>query len=152
RHGTAGEVGHTAVVIDGEPCTCGLNGCWETIATLLWLRREAKAANLTGATVMTCARLTSLAADDAAAAELLDRYALHLSIGLANLNQVLSLETFIVHGDVLGGGEEFRRRLERHARARSLTRLSVLRSELGADATLLGASALVLSETFRLVD
>jgi predicted NBD/HSP70 family sugar kinase len=140
------------VVIDGDPCNCGLKGCWETIATLPWLRREAKAAGLSGATVMTCARLTSMVGDSEAAAALLDRYAFHLSIGLANLNQVLSLETFIVHGDVLGGGEEFRARLERHARVRSLTRLNVLRSELGADATLLGASALVLSETFRLVE
>lgn len=152
RRGSAGEVGHTAVVIDGDLCSCGLRGCWETIANLGWLRREAKAAGLTGASVMTCARLTSMAGEDETAAELLDVYARHLAIGLANLNQVLSLETFIVHGDVLGGGEEFRARLERHARARSLTRLSVRRSELGAGATLLGASALVLSETFRLVD
>lgn len=151
RHGSAGEVGHTAVVIDGDACDCGLRGCWETIATLPWLRREAKAAGLTGAAVMTCARLTSLAANVPAAAALLDRYAQNLSIGIANLNQVLSLEMFIVHGDALGGGEGFRSRLERHARSRSLTRLSVLRSELGADATLLGASALVLSEIFRLV-
>ncbi len=152
RRGSAGEVGHTTVVIDGDPCDCGLRGCWETIAALPWLRREARAAKLTGGSVMTCARLSSLAATDAAAADLLDRYAFNLSVGIANLNQVLSLETFIVHGDVLGGGEEFRVRLERHARARSLTRLSVRRSELGADAALLGASALVLSETFRLVE
>lgn len=151
RRGSAGEVGHTAVVIDGDVCNCGLRGCWETIATLPWLQREAKAAGLTGAEVMTCARLTSMAAEVPAAAALLDRYAQNLSIGFANLNQVLSLEMFIVHGDALGGGDGFRARLEHHARTRSLTRLSVLRSELGADATLLGASALVLSEIFRLV-
>jgi len=151
RHGSAGEAGHTAVVLDGQQCSCGLRGCWETIAALPWLRREAKAGGLSGASVMTCARLSSLAAQDDAAAALLDLYAANLSIGLANLNQVLSLEMFIIHGDALGGGEAFRVQLERHARARSLTRLSVIASELGADATLLGASALVLSETFRLV-
>jgi len=151
RHGSAGEIGHTTVVLDGDLCSCGLQGCWETIATLGWLRREAKAMGLSGASVMTCARLASLAARSDAAASLLDRYALHLSVGLANLNQVLSLGVFIMHGDALGGGEAFRAQLERHARARSLTRLSVLQSHLGADAALLGASALVLSETFRLV-
>lgn len=151
RRGFAGEVGHTAVVIDGDACNCGLRGCWETIAALSWLRREAKVARLEGASVMTCLRLSALAADNPVAEALLDRYAENLSIGLANLNQVLSLEVFIVHGDVLGGGEDFRARLERHARDRSLTRLSVINSALGADATLLGASALVLSETFRLV-
>jgi predicted NBD/HSP70 family sugar kinase len=151
RRGFAGEVGHTCVVQDGEQCSCSLRGCWETIATLPWLRREAKALDLGGATAMTCERLSALAQNNDAAADLLDRYAVNLSIGLANLNQVLSLETFIVHGDVLGGGESFRAQLEKHARARSLTRLSIKRSELAADATILGASALVLSETFRLV-
>ena len=151
RRGFAGEVGHTCVVQDGEQCNCGLRGCWETIATLPWLRREAKAAGLAGASAMTCERLSALAQSDKAAADLLDRYAANLSIGLANLNQVLSLEIFIVHGDVLGGGESFRATLQKHARARSLTRLTIKRSELAADATVLGASALVLSETFRLV-
>lgn len=151
RRGSAGEVGHTCVVQDGEKCSCGLRGCWETIATLPWLRREAKAAGLTGATAMTCERLAALAHESHAAADLLDRYAQNLSIGFANLNQVLSLEIFIVHGDVLGGGEAFRAQLEKHARERSLTRLRIKASELAADATVLGASALVLSETFRLV-
>lgn len=151
RNGTAGEVGHTCVVIDGEACECGLRGCWETIATLRWLRREATEAGLPNAAAMTCSQLAGLSDKSPEAAALLERYAANLSVGLANLNQVLSLEVFILHGDVLGGGESFRRELERHARARSLSRLSVVYSDLGADAALLGASALVLSETFRLV-
>jgi predicted NBD/HSP70 family sugar kinase len=151
RQGSAGEVGHTCVVPDGEQCTCGLRGCWETIATLGWLRREAEMSELPGADTMTCGSLTALAEKSEAAAALLDRYARNLSIGIANLNQVLSLELYIVHGDVLGGGEAFRAVLERYARARALTRLSLKYSTLGDDATLLGASALVLSETFRLV-
>jgi predicted NBD/HSP70 family sugar kinase len=151
RSGSAGEVGHTAVVIDGDPCECGLRGCWETIATLRWLRREAEELDLPNAAAMTCEQLVALSTTSDAAADLLERYATNLSVGLANLNQVLSLEVFILHGDVLGGGEAFRRKLEQHARARSLTRLSIRYSELGPEVTLLGASALVLTETFRLV-
>jgi predicted NBD/HSP70 family sugar kinase len=151
RNGIAGEIGHTAVVLDGDRCTCGLHGCWETIATLRWLRREAKARGLKGATVMTCERLTALAAESKEAAALLDTYAANLAIGIANLNQTLSLEVFILHGDALGGGEAFRARLERCARQRSLSRLSILNSTLGEDVALLGAGALVLAETFRMV-
>jgi predicted NBD/HSP70 family sugar kinase len=151
RHGIAGEIGHTSVVMDGDRCTCGLYGCWETIATLRWLRREAKGRGLKGATVMTCERLTALAAESSDAAALLDRYAANLAIGIANLNQTLSLEVFILHGDALGGGEAFRARLERYARQRSLSRLSVINSTLGDDVALLGAGALVLAETFRMV-
>lgn len=151
RYGSAGEVGHTCVTPDGEQCPCGLYGCWETIATLRWLRREAVSLGIPNGVATTCEQLVALSDRVAAAADLVERYAVNLSIGLANLNQVLSLEVFILHGDAVGGGESFRRLLERHARARSLARLSVVYSHLGADVTLLGASALVLSETFRLV-
>ncbi len=38
RHNTAGEFGHVPLSIDGPPCSCGTNGCWEAyvsnIATL----------------------------------------------------------------------------------------------------------------------
>ena len=38
RHNVAGEFGHTPLNIDGPPCACGANGCWEAyvsnIATL----------------------------------------------------------------------------------------------------------------------
>jgi predicted NBD/HSP70 family sugar kinase len=151
RNGIAGEIGHTAVVLNGDRCTCGLHGCWETIATLRWLRREAKTRGLRGASVMTCERLTALAAESSDAAALLDTYAANLAIGIANLNQTLSLEVFILHGDALGGGDAFRTRLQRYARQRSLSRLSIIGSTLGEDVSLLGAGALVLSETFRMV-
>jgi predicted NBD/HSP70 family sugar kinase len=151
RSGIAGEVGHTAVVTDGDRCTCGLRGCWETIATLRWLRREAKRLGLRGASNMTCARLVALASESREAEGLLDTYASNLAIGIANLNQTLSLEVFILHGDVLSGGEPFRTRVERYARQRSLSRLSIVNSTLGDDVALLGAGALVLAETFRMV-
>jgi N-acetylglucosamine repressor len=38
RHNVAGEFGHTPLNVDGPPCACGANGCWEAyvsnIATL----------------------------------------------------------------------------------------------------------------------
>lgn len=30
KHNTAGEFGHVPLSIDGPPCSCGSNGCWET--------------------------------------------------------------------------------------------------------------------------
>ena len=41
ERGETGEIGHTSVVADGIRCRCGLAGCWETVATLRWLRHEA---------------------------------------------------------------------------------------------------------------
>ena len=40
RHNTAGEFGHVPLSIDGPPCSCGANGCWEAyISNLATLSR-----------------------------------------------------------------------------------------------------------------
>jgi predicted NBD/HSP70 family sugar kinase len=148
--GRVGEMGHTAVVIDGAPCRCGLSGCWETVATLPWLRAEAKAASVKGP--ITTAALA--ASSDPAAAVLLSRYVDHLAAGLANLVNLMGTLRIVLHGDVVGGGEPVRAAIEAATRARTLGYLrddvQVLLSSLDADAALLGAAGLVLSETFRL--
>src|SRR5690606_18665853 len=53
---TTPEIGHTCVDVRGERCRCGLVGCWETIASLRWLRREASARQVPGARSTTPAR------------------------------------------------------------------------------------------------
>ncbi len=149
--GKVGEFGHTAVVLDGEPCRCGLHGCWETVATLRWLRAEAVAAGLP-AEVTTAALAGS---DDPRAAALLDRYVQHLAAGLGNLVNLLGTRRLILHGDVVGGGEAVRAAVEEATREHSLGHLApdvqVTFSSLDTEAALLGAAGLVLSETFRLV-
>jgi N-acetylglucosamine repressor len=35
RHNTAGEFGHVPLSIDGPPCSCGANGCWEAYVSNL---------------------------------------------------------------------------------------------------------------------
>ena len=152
--GQTGELGHTCVVADGgEQCRCGLRGCWETIATLRWLRASAEAAGLPGASRMTSERLVGLGSSSGAA-ELLDRYADHLAVGLANLTLMLNPEKLILHGDVVAGGEGLRALIEDKTRARVLPYLqdtvSVALSSLDQQAGLLGAAGLVLSETFHL--
>jgi glucokinase len=42
--GIAAEFGHVRVVVDGLPCGCGDNGCWEQYASGKALVREARAA------------------------------------------------------------------------------------------------------------
>src|SRR5688500_8285117 len=42
--GSAGELGHTAVEIDGEPCPCGSVGCLETVASGSAIGRAGEAA------------------------------------------------------------------------------------------------------------
>ena len=72
--GYTGELGHTCVVANGgELCRCGLRGCWETVATLGWLRAEAQRLGLHGAATMDAATLCVLAASSEAADTLLNQ-------------------------------------------------------------------------------
>jgi predicted NBD/HSP70 family sugar kinase len=147
RGGAAGELGHTTVVLDGPVCRCGLRGCWETIATLRWLRAEARTAGLPAAARLDCRRLSVLAdAGDGRAEVLLETYADHLAVGLANLTQLLAPAHVILHGDAVGGGEPFRRRIQRCTDRRTPATTDISFSTLGDRAALLGAGAVVLAE------
>ncbi|HEX9888580.1 MAG TPA: ROK family transcriptional regulator [Nitriliruptorales bacterium] len=150
----AAEFGHTCVVVDGDLCVCGLRGCWETIATLRWLRAQARASGLPRPRSVTGARLAEHAATDGAARRLLERYADHLAVGIANLQQVFAPETVILHGDAAAGGELLRGLIEDRTRTRvfpgNADEVDVRISTLGARAGLVGAAALVFSEHFAL--
>ena len=86
--------------------------------------------------------------------EMLDRYLDHVAAGLANLVNLLGTTRIVLHGDLVEGGEEVRAAVEAATQARVLGHLradvQVTFSALDADAALLGAAGLVLSETFRL--
>lgn len=152
-NGASGELGHTVVQLDGLRCTCGLIGCWETLATLRWLRAEATRLRLPGARSLDAARLTAL--DTPPARALLARYADHLAAGLATLVHLLGPSRLLLHGDVVGGGEALRALVAERVRARTLPHVQntveVVLSSLDQDAGLLGAAGLVLSERFALV-
>jgi predicted NBD/HSP70 family sugar kinase len=152
--GATGELGHTAVIPDGDLCRCGLRGCWETIATLRWLRQEAARRRLRGASRMDSHLLAMQAATSEEAAALMADYAENLSVGLANVANLLNPRLIIVHGDVPGGGQALRTLVEEATRRRVLPYLrndvEVALSPLDQRAGLLGAAGLVLSATFGL--
>src|SRR5262249_2687556 len=116
--GAGGELGHTFVQVDGEPCKCGRRGCWDTIATLGWLRREARAAGLQGAEAMDSGQLVAMVQAGADGAEaLFYRYARNVAVGIANLQQTLAPNCYILHGDVVLGGERMISAIADHVRA-----------------------------------
>lgn len=151
--GAGGEVGHIVVDLDGRACLCGRRGCWESVATLGWLREEAEAAGLPDPEAIDSSRLVSAASrGEVGAADLLDRYASRLALGLANVEQLLGLNTYILHGEVVGGGETMRRKLEDLLVANSPSRQPkprILFAEQPDDSTILGAAGLVLAHVFK---
>ena len=153
RGGYTAQLGHTCVDVNGAQCSCGLRGCWETIASTRWLRAESARRGITGGRSTTPRRLARRAeAGDLAAGRLMADYTDNLSVGIASLVQLLSLQLFILHGDVVHAGEPMRQRLEQRVIERSLPALGdgvrIVFSELDQDSGLLGAAALVLTRHF----
>ncbi|OCC02265.1 sugar kinase [Labrys sp. WJW] len=148
--GAGGELGHTFVQVDGATCRCGRRGCWETIATLGWLRGQASRGDLPEAEAMDARRLAGLAADSQAAADLLDRYARHIAIGIANLQQTMAPNFFVLHGDVVGGGATLLEAIAAHMRdlvpRRPGNDIQLVMGDLEDRAALRGAAGLILSE------
>lgn len=44
HNGAGAELGHMVIVADGEPCTCGRSGCWESYASATALIKQTKEA------------------------------------------------------------------------------------------------------------
>jgi predicted NBD/HSP70 family sugar kinase len=153
--GAGGELGHTFVQVGGELCRCGRRGCWDTIATLSWLRREAKAVGLPQPGEMNSGALMQLVvAGDPRAATLADRYANNIAVGIANVQQTLAPNDYILHGEVVLGGAPMIEAIAAHVRRlvpnRPGLNIEISAGEPGDRAALLGAAGLVLSDLLRL--
>ncbi|WP_158548106.1 ROK family transcriptional regulator [Desertihabitans brevis] len=148
-HGAGGEYGHIVVDLRGATCLCGRRGCWETVATVGWLRARALERGLPGGAEASCTSLAALAADGHdGARELLAEYADNLAIGLANNEHMLASQTYIMHGDVVGGGELVRSMLAERLAATAPHRdepPTVVLDTSDEDTVLLGGGGLVLS-------
>jgi predicted NBD/HSP70 family sugar kinase/DNA-binding MarR family transcriptional regulator len=149
--GAGGELGHTFVQLDGELCKCGRRGCWDTIATLSWLRKQAAAAGLSDPDDINAGRLMEMVADgNKNAADVADTYARNLAVGLANLQQTLAPNVFILHGDAVLGGADFVAAIAKHLKAMVPARpggeIQVIAGHADDRAALIGAAGLVLSE------
>lgn len=152
--GAGGELGHTFVKVDGDVCRCGRRGCWETIASLVWLRREAAELGLPDAAEMESRRLVALVDEGVpGAASLFELYARNIAVGVANLQQTVAPNLIVLHGDVVGGGERMLRAIDRHLRdllpMRPDGRVELVLGDPEDHATLRGAAGLVLSQQLQ---
>lgn len=152
--GAGGELGHTFVQVDGDPCRCGRRGCWDTIATLGWLRREARVFGINNPDEIDSERLVALASENHAnAKKLLDRYARNVAVGIANLQQTVAPSFFILHGDVVGGGDTMITAIAQHVKRLVPPHpggdIVLVAGEPGDRAALRGAAGLVLSDLLQ---
>ncbi|MET9226795.1 ROK family protein [Lentzea sp. NPDC003310] len=148
RTGNAGHIGHVVVDPDGVPCTCGGRGCVETIAggprMVDWARRAGwQAPDHADAALLAAAAL----AGEEIPLVAFERAGQAVGMAIAGAAAVCDLELAVIGGGVAQAGEllfePVRRTLKAHAGLSYLEGLEVRAAELGGEAGLVGAAALV---------
>lgn len=141
----AGEIGHMTVDINGAVCECGNRGCLQTFATGPAIAKRAN--KKTGEDVYRLA----VAGDDISV-NVLQETGTIIGIGLTNLIHIINPELIVLGGGVSKSKEfilpPIRQAIEERALTPEAKQTNVVISELGDDATLLGAVALLLVELF----
>ena len=143
-------------MLDGEPCTCGRNGCWEAYASATALIRQGKRAaqaqpasllagygdSLTGKDVFDAADK-----GDAAAKAVVAQYCVYVAAGITDLVNILGPEMVLLGGGISRQGEALlgpvREYVADHCFGGRLRKPPVIQcAKLGNEAGIIGAAAL----------
>ena len=145
RTGNAGHVGHTVVDLDGPPCSCGGRGCVEAIASGPHLVSWARSQGWSGVDAKALA--TAAADGNPLALNAFRRGARAVAAMIASVAATCDLDLVVIGGGVANAGpvlfEPLREALSDYAGLDFLARLRVVPAELGGEAGLIGAAALL---------
>lgn len=145
RSGNAGHVGHMIVDLDGPPCSCGAHGCVEAIASGPHLVDWARANGWSGDDARQLAQ--AAAAGDEIAVRAFGRGARALAAMIASVAATCDLDLVVIGGGVANAGavlfDPLKAALGEYAALDFIRALQVVPAELGGDAGLVGAAALL---------
>ena len=165
-YGYASEVGHVTFDARGETCGCGKRGCWETFVGPRAVERRVQRTLRTGAESIMRSKaggdierisfdivLEAASEGDEVALSALHEIGRYLGIGMANLINIFNPE-MIVLGGALNLASPFilpvvEQTVEANTLTPNLENVSIVASAHQADATVMGAIALVLDEILR---
>lgn len=159
-HKSAGaELGHAAIVADGEQCTCGRKGCLEAYASATALIRNTKRAmqahkdskmwEIGSLDAVTGKTAFDYKDEDCYAKEVVDGYIKHLALGITNFANVFRPEKIVLGGGVCAQGDALvkplQTLLDKDLFAGKLgPQVPIVVASLGNTAGILGAAALWL--------
>jgi len=164
--GTAGEIGHMTIDVNGPRCVCGNTGCLEVLAAGPAIARAAQEAVRGGAASTLLSRAggrveaitarvvaDAAAAGDALAAAVFNRAATYVGVGVANLLNLLNPAMVIIGGGVSKAGDLLLEPVRRTARQRAFLRPArdarIVLSHLGDDVGAIGAATVAFMRTAR---
>jgi glucokinase len=148
RSGNAGHVGHVVVDPDGGLCSCGGHGCVETIAAGPRMAQWARENGWNAPPEADAKELADAAnAGNRVALQAFRRGATAVAMMIASVGAVCDLDLVVIGGGVAKSGallfDPLREALTSYARLDFIRDLRVLPAELGGDAGLVGAAALL---------
>ena len=155
------ELGHTVIQVDGRPCTCGRNGCWEAYASatglikttkehmektpkdsIIWKLVDGDLSKVNGRTAFDAMRQ-----GDPVGQAIVDDYVKYVSVGITNMINIFQPDILCVGGGISNEGETLlgpvRAFVENEQYAMNSSKKTVVcRAELGNDAGIIGAALL----------
>lgn len=157
-NGAAGELGHTVISMNGEPCTCGRKGCWEAYSAATALIRQTKHAamenkdskihelvsgdldKIDAKTAFDAARL-----NDPTGIRVVETYIDMLADGLANMVNVFQPDVVVIGGGVSKEGDNIlvplREKVGRITYcAEGVAKTRIVAAKMGNDAGIIGAA------------
>lgn len=157
-----GEIGHTVIVVDGEPCTCGRRGCFEAYSSATGLVRMTAAAaeqnpdSIIPAVIKEEGKISGRTAfkamrrGDAAGREVTERYIKYLACGIANVINTFQPDILCIGGGVCNEGEALLNPLKAAVAEQIYSKNSAKNTEivicsLGNEAGIIGAAMLYRS-------
>lgn len=147
HNGYAGEIGHMIISPYGKECKCGNRGCWELYAAepvvFSQLKEQLDRSNLS---YMDIANL--VAANEPTTREVMETFINYVSIGLNNMINSYNPETLIINSELLRSYPNVVEELEKSLHSSVSVYRQIVLSELGKDASVLGACALALQNFF----
>ncbi len=154
-NGTAPELGHTAIKVGGEKCSCGRKGCWETYASATSLIRQikdeilhhpdsimSKAAEIDGKIAFDAAKQGDLVGET-----VVKKYLTYVAEGIVNAVNIFRPEVVLIGGGISHAGDYILEPIQRHVNEQSFgckhvkpPRIKL--ASLGNDAGIIGAAML----------
>lgn len=159
-NGAGAELGHTVIQMNGEPCSCGRNGCWEAYASatalirqtgqamlrypdsVMWKLCEGDIRNISGLTAFNAMR-----SGDTAGKMVVDQYIRYVAVGIANVINIFQPDVICIGGGVSKEGATLTDPIKEFVMgenyARNLNIKTVIKTaDLGNDAGIIGAAFL----------
>ncbi len=160
KHNTAGEFGHVPLSIDGPPCSCGANGCWEAYisnpATLSryfgrsMTNRQPQSVDIADFTIEDL--IIRARSNDSKALTALHSTARYLGLGLASIINAVDPSRIYIGGELTEAWDIIEPHVRDAIKERALTgdlgRISIGIVPAGDYPRLRGAAALVTAPAF----